>query len=392
MKTRFIVTLALVCFATYSFAGVAAQLEPAQEKKILKDFIEIYNDSKTPYELSKKLQTLGAQGSDRNAFIFGQNYFKPLPKLSYDLNKRTLSFGTSTLEIVNLETAEAKIDGKPFKYDRGLSLIRNYTNFTAQPPKTSLLESLLMNRAHAAYVIQNERTGKTQIIKWTVGTDGVDEDIKTAGEKFKDSALPVAGIALFPLAGLNYLVTKSHAILSSSCEQQTLDLATMMTKSGISLESVSCQDFIGTGNPTTLRFWTKEKSRLDLRANWTNQEAWSGSEQFFKFDSKKLIEVREGRFFEPYTDKNTGETYSPNYQVKSFKEGSEYFNKMKNTIEPYRQVLEHFGKNESCYKCEAYFQHNLAQSSPKPYDLNTLRKVAGKDVKPQSVAPATGAR
>ena len=112
-----------------------ASIKQGSEKEVLREFVKIYQSSRTFKELAVRTGAHRGVSSDYMSDVLGPAYLSPLPKMSFDLEKLTVSFFPS-----------AKGKGKSHSFCKKASLLRKRNPFTRGSGVVSVLRACIPGR------------------------------------------------------------------------------------------------------------------------------------------------------------------------------------------------------------------------------------------------------
>jgi hypothetical protein len=370
-----------LCFAVlilsqlYSAIAIGAEAS-ASPKQGLSSFISIYQSSRTARELIQKMPMFGPDAEEMHEVIWGRQMDEPLPPISFDLSRRSITIQNQTLQFDSNDITQMKINGRAYIWDVEKTYYEN------------MGQIYLLNSKH-------EKTGFYSLViksAWAQDRDFFPE--VDAGAQQKQAATESTGsrlsnllslsgfggflkgatVAKTVLAGLSklswvmvaadYVVNFEHAALAhalSGCESQAQKLKRIMNENHISLADFRCSNgLLGISNrKNNIAFWTPDKKKLPFVASWETSELYVDErKEVYKFDFRSLQSVNKAG--------GASVTFGPE------------FDKYKKNLEPYRKILFEIGKRNSCFSCEAEFKKLLVRSQPGPYpDVPSAPQKAG---------------
>lgn len=400
--------------STQSTRGPAS-VQQSSEKEVLREFVKIYKSSRTFKEFAIRTGSHRGLSSDYMSDVLGPAYLAPLPKISFDLEKLTVSFSPSvkgkgknhSFKFISMKDGEVEFDGYRFTINPQLNGLENGILLAKRMQKKAAarnFESLFVPYADAQEVVKELNISRYESSKTTIGKirewsvlgslDGFGQVLTgyvggAAGAALLGTGiLSGMGIGMIATTLGHYGVKKLHAYspFVPNCEAQAAEIAEKLRAMKAMLSGLSCENMFADPHMT---FVDSKGSTRRLNANWERQDAYfEDSSTLYSFDRKKLKEVRYLGNRQTLYNKSTGTYEDGTYDVMSIKSGPK-FDAHQVKIEPYRAILEIMGKYESCYRCEADFHRLLVkQYDPerdrKDFTLATYEELRGKS-SPSSV-------
>jgi hypothetical protein len=330
-------------------------------------------------DLIRKVPGFGPAAESLHQNLLGSEMDKPLPRLDFDLSKQNLQMGSHRLKFIDLMAGTVQVDGRDFVWNREITYYQNwerlYRRMTETPAKSADWIYWILPTAEAQNrdffpPADEEAQAKTDDstpysrAAGGLGYMGFVSLIKKVPWRAELGEVGFIGmVAIATDLAMNYGFAfyrpsfHKGYVKVDDCEAQSKTLKTIMNQAHISLSGFTCHNEIGKRD-TNISFFTPDKKLLPMVANWESSSVWVNPSEIYNFNYRALDSV-----------KRSDATLSSGPKFEEYKKN----------LEPYRQVLFQMGLNNSCFRCEPYFQEHLVYAHPVTYSMDNGPTVSGVD-------------
>jgi hypothetical protein len=303
------------------------------------------------------------------------NLPKTVPDLNLEFSGKTtvMKSGSFTLEILNAETGEAKLNGQALQLSREESIQKLSEKMMQLTKKTSSLRWWLFETVAGLFCTAAEARGSGQ-------SAHIEGACLGRTERFFNSIYPASN-SLLGYAPAIYLsalaisgMRRAYAYGAlSSCEKQIQELKSLLKEVKLGIKSIDCGSD-ESGSDASIEFWVPEKNpknKKEFKSTTFNldysrslaQEIIEDDEDDDAPKKKKRKPVTRDVFMFGRDNlqevRSLYETPEGKFDCKAKKEGEPGFDVIQKKVEPFRRVFHYLGSNETCLKCEKEVEREL---------------------------------
>lgn len=370
------------------------------------EFKDIANKFKTWPELLSHFNFLNPLEKAQLAQIFKGT---PMPKISV-ANLEAFESGELKVKLVSPTSGDFVVNGHTLKIQKGVSfkeLCKAFADATQRPPKTAWLSFSLVPAAGASSLSEIDKNliSDSYIIArnpfraldyedswmtWLLPSAAQGAPNRRLASKLTKAS----GLLLLAAWGGYYLDRAATQLnpLKTSCEGQVQDLKKMLKELRLAVSELDCGTW--RGHDRSIKFWApkaqdplgKRYFKYDLQAGVLQENVYTLKQTTRKTkaalnpedNASAFNEKKVGYYFstfkwwgDPLTDVRMVEGTTDKKIVDiNPKSNKTEFDRHKEDIEPYRQLLHYLGTNSYCEKCGEDKEHGpdrLADEEPPSY-------------------------